>query len=68
MRLREFTRAEKHAAEMLQNHWRAREAQRTLKELVRARKMMETCEDDYLRNPNRIEYLCNISVPLLRQA
>ena len=59
LRLRGFTRAEDQASRWLQGIWRGRSIRRTFKLMVRGARIMRSCEDEYLSDPNNPVNLCN---------
>ena len=64
LRLHGFTRREREMAERLQGIWRGRQAQRIFRQMVRGAKIMKSCEQVFLENPNKIEALCNYTLYL----
>ena len=64
LRLHGFTRREKEVAMKLQGIWRGRQAMRIFRQMVRGAKIMKTCENDFLSNPDKIEHLCNYTLYL----
>ncbi len=64
LRLHGYTRREKEMAERLQGIWRGRQAQRIFRQMVRGAKIMKSCEEDFLKHPNKIEALCNYTLYL----
>ena len=64
LRLCGFTRKENEVAQKLQGIWRGRQAMRTFRQMVRGAKIMKTCENDFLSDPDKIENLCNYTLYL----
>ena len=59
LRLQGHTRAEDQASRWLQGIWRGRIIRRTFKLMVRGARIMRSCEDEYLSDPNNPVNLCN---------
>eukprot|EP00946_MAST-07B_sp_MAST-7B-sp1_P002857 g2857.t1 len=59
LRISGYTRAELRAANWLQGIWRGRMIRATFRLMVRGARIMRTCADEYLSNPDDPVALCN---------
>ena len=59
LRLRGFTSDQERVAERLQAIWRGKKMVEQFRVILKARKIMNTCEEDYMNNPTSIETTCN---------
>ena len=62
LRLRGFTSEQERVAERLQAIWRGKKMIEQFRIILKAKKIMDSCEDDYMSNPTSLETTCNYMV------